>query len=405
MNCKRMLCLLLMFACLMGISGTALAAQVDSDAIYCFSQEDFSTSQDQLAGICITGLPDANTGTVMLGHRIVQTGDILTVQQLEQMTYCPLPTETDLTATVTYLPIYQDRVEPSTTMTISIRGKEDLSPVAQDSTLETYKNLPNQGKLAASDPEGQPLTYTVVQQPKRGTVEVGSDGSYTYTPKKNKVGVDSFTYTATDPAGKVSRQATVTIQILKPTSAKQYTDTAGLDCRFEAEWLRNTGLFEGESLGGESCFQPDKTLSKGEFLTMLVKALDIPTDDARYTAMKQDIPQWLHPYMAAAVRSGLLNGLQAEDWDMAEPITGAQAAVMLQNALDLPIGSDALTQVSAMDDQTPQWAVPALTALSYNGIALDANSPLTRAQAAEVLYQADYLSLTAPGMQVIYKNQ
>ena len=404
MNCKRMLCLLLMFACLMGISGTALAAQVDSDAIYCFSQEDFSTSQDQLAGICITGLPDANTGTVMLGHRIVQTGDILTVQQLEQMTYCPLPTETDLTATVTYLPIYQDRVEPSTTMTISVRGKEDQVPVAQDSTLETYKNLPNQGKLAASDPEGQPLTYTVVQQPKRGTVEVGSDGSFTYTPKKNKVGVDSFTYTATDPAGKVSRQATVTIQILKPTSAKQYTDTAGLDCRFEAEWLRNTGLFEGESLGGESCFQPDKTLSKGEFLTMLVKALDIPTDDARYTAMKQDIPQWLHPYMAAAVRSGLLNGLQAEDWNMAEPITGAQAAVMLQNALDLPIGSDALTQVSAMDDQTPQWAVPALTALSYNGIALDANSPLTRAQAAEVLYQADYLSLTAPGMQVIYKN-
>ena len=65
------------------------------------------------------------------------------------------------------------------------------------------------------------------------------DGSFIYTPKKNKVGVDSFTYTATDASGKVSREATVTIQILKPTDARQYTDTVGLDCRFEAEWLKN----------------------------------------------------------------------------------------------------------------------------------------------------------------------
>lgn len=404
MNCKRMLCLLLCLVSLLGISSTALAAQVDSDATYCFSQEDFSTSQDKLTGICITGLPDSQTGTVMLGQRIVQKGDILTTGQLEQMTFCPLRTETDATATVTYLPIYENRVEPSAAMTISIRGKEDHIPVAQDSTMETYKNLPNQGKLSATDPEGQPLTYTVVKQPKRGSVTVGEDGSFTYTPKKNKVGVDSFTFTATDPAGKVSREATVTVQILKPTSAKQYTDTAGLDCQFEAEWLRNTGLFVGESVGGQSCFQPDKTVSKGEFLAMLVKTLEIPTENAEYTAQKQDMPQWLQPYMTAALRSGLLGNLDTKDWDMDTAITGAQAAVMLQNALDLQVSASALEQVSSADAQTPDWAAAALTVLRHNGIILDADASMTRADVAQVLYQTDYLALTAPGMQVISRQ-
>ena len=404
MNCKRMLCLLLTLISLMSISITALAAQVDSDATYCFSQEDFSTCEDALTGICITGLPDGKTGTVMLGQRIVQKGDILTVAQLEQMTFCPLRTETDATATVTYLPIYSDRVETHATMTISIRGKEDQIPVAQDSTLETYKNLPNRGKLSATDPEGQPLTYTVVKQPKRGTVTVDEDGSFTYTPKKNKVGVDSFTFTATDPAGKVSREATVTVQILKPTSARQYTDTVGMDCQFEAEWLRNTGLFVGESVNGQSCFRPEKTVSRGEFLAMLVNMLEIPTDNAQYAAMKEDVPQWLQPYMAAALRSGLLGGLDTRDWDMDTPITGAEAAVMVQNALDLSVGADALEEVSATDDRIPDWAAASLTVLAYNGISMDANAPMTRAQVAEVLYQTDYLSLTAPGMDILRKQ-
>ena len=68
--------------------------------------------------------------------------------------------------------------------------------------METYKNLPNTASFRAKDPEGEAVTYAVLRQPKRGTVTLDGQGGFTYTPKKNKVGVDSFTYTATDPAGK-----------------------------------------------------------------------------------------------------------------------------------------------------------------------------------------------------------
>jgi len=393
----RFVCLFL--AMLLVLTLPVAAAEVDCDATYCFSSGDFTTDEP-IVGICITSLPAVQTGTVLLGSRVLQPGDILTAQQLSQMTFAPLRTEEDTQAVVTYLPIYENRVAPAATMTISIRGKEDKAPVAQDSAVETYKNLPNQGKLNVSDPEGQALTFTLVRQPRRGQVQLNEDGTFLYTPKKNKVGVDSFTFTAADPAGNVSREATVTIQILKPSDSRQYTDTAGLSCRFAAEWMRNSGLFIGEQVGGEDCFFPEKPVSRGEFLTMLLQVLDIPKEDTSYAAVPSDTPLWLKPYVGAALRSGLISGLPETGMDaesMNQPITGAEVAVMLQNALDLRVSH----QIPEELTELPAWAIDALSAMADNGISLTATDPMTRAQVAEVLYQVHYLSVTAPGAAVL----
>ena len=349
---KHFLCLLLSLCILLGAAGMAAAAQVESGASYCFSPEDFS-QEETLTGICITDLP-REEGVLCLGTRILQPGDILTAEQISQMTFSPVGTETDREVAVGYLPIYKNQVAEESQMTLSILGKEDKAPVAEDFALETYKNLPVTGKLKVSDPEGKAMTYTLIRQPKRGTVEVKEDGSFTYTPRKNKVGVDSFVYTATDPAGKVSREATVTITILKPTDRMQYQDTIGKDCRFAAEWMRHTGIFVGENLAEKVCFGPEKDVTRGEFVTMLVKTLDIPVDEGLvYTGYTDEVPVWLQPYLAAAVRSGLTAGLEnPEVFGAGEVITTAEAAVMVANGLDLQevfAGSDeeALTRAMA----------------------------------------------------------
>ena len=399
MNRIKIICLILTLSCLLGIGVCATAPEVDCDGVYCFTAEVFSPDEENLAGICITDLPDPSAGTVLLGKRVLRKGDILTAEQLEKLSFHPLRTQEDAQAVISYLPIYENRVEKNATMTIGIRGKEDKAPVAEDFAIETYKNLPNTGKLKACDPEEQTLTYTVVRSPKRGAVEVHQDGTFTYTPKKNKVGIDSFTYTATDPAGNVSRTATVTVQILKPTDAKQYTDTVGYDCRFEAEWLRNSGLFVGEQIGGNACFYPDKTISREEFLAMVVKLLDIPMEDGESAQLPADTPQWLKPYLAVAQRSGLMDNWQ-ENATMGEAITGAEVAVMLQNALDLTISSAALEQVSAIQEDVPTRAAASLAVLAENGVFLEANAPMTRADMAETLYQVSLLAPEAPGMAV-----
>ena len=402
MFAKRMLALFLAAFCLVALGSPARASdggqendvfypQVDCDSVYCFSGGEFG---ENLTGVCILQLPDSATGTVLLGQRVVRPGDILPVSQLSGLTFQPLRTETDAQAVVTYLPIYENRVEKQTTMTISIRGKQDKAPVAEDAVLETYKNLPNQAKLKASDPEGGQLTYTLVRAPRRGEVNIAADGSFTYAPKKNKVGTDSFTYTATDAAGNVSREATVTIQILKPTDKTFYADTFGKECRFAAEWLKNRGLFQGELVGSQSCFQPEKTVSRGEFVTMLVQSLGLTVhEDVTSTGFSDDCPAWLRPYLAAAQRAGLMaNWPGGSEFGADAPISAREAALLAQNALQLP------TSVLAGDREVADWAV---TVMAENGVELPTEGPLTRGHVAMALYRISKLIPTAPGMQVV----
>jgi len=364
-----------------GCAGQALAAEVDCDAVYCFSETDF---EEEITGICITGLPEKTLGTVMLGTRVLRAGDILTAEQLENVTFTPSRRQADAVAVMTYLPIYEDHVETASAMTLSIRGKENKAPAASDSAGETYQNLPLEGKLTVRDPEGETLTFTLARKPRRGEVELHEDGSFTYTPRKNKVGVDSFTYTAVDPAGNTSREATVTITILKPGDVAQYTDTIGRSCRFAAEWMKNTGIFVGETLDGNPSFGPDKPVSRGQFVAMLVNALEIPVEkEATFSGYTDEIPVWLQPYLAAAVRAGLTAGLPlTETFGPEETVKGSEAAVMLQNALDL-----GAVELPAMGTDAPGWAASALQVLSGHGIILT-DDALTRADAAEALYQA-----------------
>ena len=385
--------------CVLCLACGVTALETDCDSAYCFSPEALS-QEEPLTGICITALPDPSVGTVMLGTRVIRTGDILTAQQVSQMTFQPLPTMQDQEALVTYLPIYENRVEKATTAVITIRGKTDQAPVAEDFAMETYKNLPNQGVLKVTDPEGKQLKYSIMRQPKRGTVEVRDDGTFVYTPKKNKVGVDSFTFTATDPAGNVSREATVTVSILKPGDAAQYTDTVGESYRFEAEWMKNTGLFVGEQIGGSQVFRADKPVSKGEFLAMMVKALDIPVEEnAQFTGYTEQVPDWLKPYLAAAMRAGLTAKVPLSEtgaFGLDAPVSGAEAAVMLQNAMDLSISVSA----NQVDKEVPDWATSAVMAMNDNGIPVDGIGELTRGEVAVILYRASRLASDAPGLQM-----
>lgn len=347
----------------------ANGAEISSGDEYCFSLEDFASEEKELKGICVTEVPE-KTGMVLLGSRVIRPGDTLSADRLAELTFAPADTETDADAQVGYLPIYSGEVGPETTLTLAIRGKENKAPVAEDSALETYKNLENTGKLKVKDPEGEPMTFTVVRQPKRGTVTIAEDGSFTYTPKKNKVGIDSFTYTAKDAAGKVSREATVTITILKPTDSTKYTDTTGKSCCFAAEWMKNTGIFTGESVAGSACFSPEKTVTRGEFVTMLVKALNIPVEeDISYTGYT-DAPDWLRPYLAAAARAGLTRGMPEGDaFGADESMAPEDAAALLCAALDL----------------TGQEGDAA--ALEEAGIPAPEGEALNRAQTAELLYR------------------
>ena len=376
----------------------ALAAGVDAGETYCFHLSDFAREEGSLSGVCITGLPAR--GQLLLGERVIRAGDILTGDQLSMLTFAPESSEEDDTALVRYLPVFSDGLGTETELVISVWGKRDDPPVAEDSAIETYKNLPNEGLLKFSDPEGQTLRFTVTRQPRRGSLIIREDGSYLYTPEKNKVGTDSFAFTVTDPAGNVSREATVTVKILKPSDELQYTDTVGLSCRFSAEWMRNSGIFSGETVSGQLCFSPEETVTRGQFLAMLMETLELPVDRAvTETGFLDDAPLWLKPYLAAALRSGIVTGYPAEvgtEFHPDAPIIGRDAAVMVRNVLDFSVPTaveeDGSIAVWVSESSDTPLSLP------------EGEDTLTRADAAMLLYQVSRVRSAASNLSVIFRK-
>jgi hypothetical protein len=82
------------------------------------------------------------------------------------------------------------------TVSISVVAVND-PPVARDQSVTTDENTPKVITLAATDVDGDSLTYSVVAQPIHGLLS-GTPPSLTYTPTANYDGLDSFVFKAND---------------------------------------------------------------------------------------------------------------------------------------------------------------------------------------------------------------
>ncbi|SIT93566.1 gliding motility-associated C-terminal domain-containing protein [Pontibacter indicus] len=78
----------------------------------------------------------------------------------------------------------------------------------------TKKNVAYAGKLTGSDPEGKPLSYSLVTGPSKGTLVLNANGTFTYTPNTNAVGADNFSYRVSNGTT-VSNTAIVNVTIVE----------------------------------------------------------------------------------------------------------------------------------------------------------------------------------------------
>lgn len=338
-------------------------------------------------GIFIAGAPEEEDCALTLGSRVIRAGDFLPPQALSELVLQPCRDE-DAQITITYRPIVGGLPAEECQLTMNIVSSRDDAPVAQNGKLQTYRNIANTGHLEANDPEGQPLTFHIENQPRRGSVEVNGDGSFVYTPKKNKVGEDFFTFTASDPAGNVSEVKTVQIEILKAVDSETFSD---LDetMQFKGLWLRANGLFGGERLADRLCFCPEREVTRGEFLVMAMKAADVQPEIGLFSSGfvdQEDAPKWMQSYLVSAMRRGIVSGVPTDAGLCFLPdrvITGAEAAAIVANICHLETAQSA----SAEDDAFPVWAQSAMCAADAAGLPLpDTAATLTRADTASLIY-------------------
>ena len=156
--------------------------------------------------------------------------------------------------------------------------------------------------------------------------------------------------------------------------------------------LAEEGIFGGSQLGGSYVFEPDREVTRGEFLAMCmelggeellsaVAATGFSDDEA--------IPTWQKRYVATAMMDGVISGTEADGdtvFNSEGTVTVQEAAVMLNNVLgatDVP--------TAAFEGIVPAWASQATANLTACGVLVGAmryDAALTRADAAQMLTAA-----------------
>lgn len=361
-----------------------------------FTREDFDSrvsSGEALLGVILTTMP--GTGRLSLEGRPLMAGEAVTAGQLSAMSYIPASV-TPPSVSFQVLPVFESGVvKIPVTVSMSIRKEDNQAPVAENISVQTYKNVPISGYLRARDPDGDALEYKLMSKPKRGDITLGQGGAFTYTPFRNKTGKDTVTFVVSDSFGNLSSEATITVDIEKSSVKQTYVDMDGHPAAYAAIRLMEENIFTGEQICGDYYFHPAAQVNRGQFIAMTLRALgtaDIQPSTVTGFADDNDIPASVKPYAQAALKAGIVSGVESADGRksfMADrPVTMSEAVVILNNAISVAdVNASANTTV-------PAWAAQAsvnLDAVGVLPVMLSGdqwNAPITRADAAELLGRA-----------------
>ena len=120
------------------------------------------------------------------------------------------------TVTLTLTATDDDAATGSDSLTVTIANVNNV-PVASDGSLSTLKNEATEGNLYnyASDADAEDsdnLSFAITDTVSSGTLTLGDNGAFTYTPATDFTGSVSFTYSASDGLGSDTGTITILVQ-------------------------------------------------------------------------------------------------------------------------------------------------------------------------------------------------
>lgn len=365
-----------------------------------FSADDFVVNgKTTLSSVVITTLPDPGAGMLVMGGAPIAAGDTIAMSAISGLRFQPLAAPVVAVSAFSFTPLFSDGTAgDAVSVSVYLLSAKNEAPIAENLTFSTYKNVAIVERFAATDPEGDLLTFQLIQKPARGAVTMPTDGSdrFVYTPYENKTGKDAFTYVAVDAVGNTSAPATVKINIEKAKTKVTYADMDGVPSYKAAIRLAEEGIFVGEIIDGQYFFRPNTPVTRSEFLAMTMKAAGMKSlADVTTTGFADDlvIPTWAKAYAAAGLKSGVVLGAARYDGQIVfsadAPITRAEASVILNRALKI---TDVAETMFSDTETAPVWAAQAAANLKTCGILQTSSSgtlglgdQLTRGGAAEMV--------------------
>ncbi len=356
-------------------NGMAMSGLIGSDI--CFEAEDFARALNvsSIKQITITEAPSTAAGELRVGGTVVTSGQTISAASLSRMTYTARSSESTR-ATFRFSTEGSGYDMPCELYLLSkSNASPTLSQVPENYlNVSTHRNITLYGSLPCYDPEGDTTRIEIVSYPQKGTLTLTdkSIGEYTYTPTSGYSGEDSFEYVARDIYGNYSASAKVSLKITKPTVSISFDDMESSPYYNAALTMAEAGVMSGTSVGSDTYFYPEASVSRGEFVVMLMHTIgmqDIPEVTSTVFADDAQIPEYMKDYIAAAHSLGYIKGVQTENgmcFEANRAITRAEAAVMLGNILNL--STPTVLPVFADSADIPVWAAPSFYSLTSVGV-------------------------------------
>jgi hypothetical protein len=158
--------------------------------------------------------------------------------------------------------------------------------------------------------------------------------------------VSGFSDQGFHPDALISRAqfAALLVKALALTPAAGVTPTFGdVPASYWGYQVVETAAAYGLISGSNGSFYPDQPVTRQEMTVMLVKAVGLENDVQQLTAAdvdslldvsdKTQISSWAAPYVAIALKNGLVKGMGGA-FNPMQPATRAEAAVMIANLLN-----------------------------------------------------------------------
>ena len=361
-----------------------------------FREKDFEQAlgTTKLSSITVTSLPEPGEGTLLLSSSRVSVGDSIPAAALDLLKFAPATktvTESKFTFTA-------GSVAGGTEILCRIRlvDKKNAAPTTAEATLSvmTQSDISYFGTLGATDTDGDSLYFRVTAYPDHGTLTLldRETGAFRYTPDEGYAGKDSFSYVVRDEYGHFSTETSLSVSVKKRTSSLVYADVVGTKDELAAVSLTDAGVMLGRLSGDGMYFDPDETVTRGEFTVMAMKVAGVSPFSTAFDTSFDDnaeIPASIRPYIATAQALGVVRGSfdgTGLYFDADRPITAAEAAVIVCKLMN--VETDAASAVLAQGGDIPVWAQAEVGTLHALG-ALDTptvNESMTRADVACLLY-------------------
>lgn len=177
---------------------------------------------------------------------------------------------------------------------------------------------------------------------------------------------------------------------------KTFSDITQHKNREAIEALAQRSIISGTPDG---LFSPDKSMTRAEFSTIVVKALGLePKADTAFRDVASQA--WYAPYVGTAYRYGIVGGVGEQKFNPTGTITRQEAALMVARAAKL-CGMDTSMEANAVRDTlapfgdyvtVASWAKPELAfcyrehILNQNDLKIEPTRPILRAEIAQMLY-------------------